>query len=199
MKLPAAALFALLPLVAAAPSNLDTGKVIGTPAAPIELEIFSSFDCPHCKVAHDELVPQLVKDYVVAGKLFIVSREFPLTGQYHQFARLAAEYATAAARIGKYPQVADALYKNQAAWSANGKVWETVASVLTLPDQTKVQALVKTPAVTTEVQRDMDEGMHNGISSTPSMFLTAKGKRMPLPPGVPNYELLRRILSDMEK
>lgn len=199
MKLYAVALAFLLPLMAAAPSNIDSGKVIGSTSAPIELEIFSSFDCPHCKVAHDEFVPKLMQEYVVPGKLFIVNREFPLSGQYHQFARLAAEFATAAARIGKYPQVADALFKNQAAWSANGKVWETVATVLTLPEQTKVKALSIDPSVTSEVQRDLDEGMRSGINSTPSMFLTSKGKRLPLPPGVPQFDLMRSFLNNLGK
>ena len=199
MKSLAVALVFLLPLMAAAPPNIDQGKVVGSTGAPIELEVFSSFDCPHCKVAHDDFVPQLVRDYVIPGKMFIVYREFPLTGPYHPYARTAADLATAAARMGKYTQVADALWKNQAAWAANGKVWETVASVLTLPEQNKVKALAADPAVTGEVQRDLDEGMRSGINSTPTMFLTAKGKRVPLPPGVPNYDLMRKILADMSK
>jgi len=196
MKSCAVAVVLLLPLLTAAPPGIDPGKVIGATGAPMELEIFSSFDCPHCRVANEEFVPQLVRDYVVPGKLFIVSREFPLTGPYHPYARQAAEFATAAARIGKYQQVADALFKNQAIWAANGKVWETVATVLTLPEQNKVKALATDPSVTGEVQRDLDDGMRSGINSTPTMFLTAKGKRIPLPPGVPNYDLMRKILAD---
>jgi len=43
-----------------------------------------------------------------------VSREFPL--RMHQYSREAANYATAAARLGKYQQVADALFLNQLVW-----------------------------------------------------------------------------------
>src|SRR5690349_13144625 len=109
MKIGAVALSLLLPLMAALPPGVDRAKVLGSPTAPVVIEIYSSFDCPHCKVLHEELLPRLVKDYVTPGKLCIISREFPLWGAGHPYARQAADYATAAARIGKYEPVADAL------------------------------------------------------------------------------------------
>jgi protein-disulfide isomerase len=137
---------------------------------------------------------------VTAGKVCVVSREFPLSGPYHPYAREAATLATAAARISRYEQVADAIFKHQAAWVANGKVWESVANVLTLPEQKRVQALAKDPGVIAEVQRDFDQATNkDNITQTPSIFLTAKGKRFPLPPGVPNYDLLRQMLAEQLK
>ena len=183
----------------AAPPKFDPAKTMGNANAPVVLEVFSSFDCPHCRVFHDETEPMLMRDYVAAGKVAVVNREFPLTGQYHQFARDASNYATAAGRIGKYREVADALWKNQATWAVNGKVWETVATVLTLADQKKVQALAKDPGVLAEVQADYDDGLKSGISSTPTVFLDAKGKRLPLPAGVPNYDFLTGAINSFLK
>jgi protein-disulfide isomerase len=199
MKASAVALAALLPLLAALPPGVDRAKLIGSPNAPILMEIFSSFDCPHCKVLHEEILPRLVRDYVTPGKLAILSREYPLWGQYHPYARQAADYATAAARIGKYEQVADTLFKNQFAWTSNGQVWETVASVLTAPEQKRVEALAKDPGVVAEVQKDVDLATKDGVNQTPSIFLTAKGKRFPMTPGVPSYELLKALLDDQLK
>jgi protein-disulfide isomerase len=192
------ALTALATCLAAA-QRFDPGKVLGNADAPVVIEVYSSFDCPHCKIFHDEIEPSLMKDYIAAGKVALVNREFPLTGQYHPYAREAAILATAAARIGKYPEVADALWKNQATWANNGRVWETVASVLTLPDQKKVQALARDPGVQAEVQQDLDEGLKRGINSTPTVFLDAKGKSLPLPPGVPAYNLLVALINDSLK
>jgi protein-disulfide isomerase len=183
----------LLPCLALA-ASFDPGKTLGGTNAPIVLEVFSSFDCPHCKVMHDELLPQIVRDFVVGGKVCLVEREFPLIGQGHLHAREAANYATAAARIGKYAAVADALWKNQATWATNGQVWETVATVLTAAEQKKVQALAKDPGVAAEVSRDVDEGTKDGIDRTPTMFITAKGKRIMLPGGAPSYDLLNSVL-----
>ena len=51
-----------------------------------------------------------------------MSHEYPLNNPAHKYSREAPNYATAAARMGKYDAVADRLFLNQAAWSASGKV-----------------------------------------------------------------------------
>jgi protein-disulfide isomerase len=199
MRVPALALTLILPLLAAIPPGTDRAKVLGSPNAPVVLEIYSSFDCPHCRALHEELLPLLMRDYVNTGKVAVISREFPLWGQYHPYAREAANLATAAARIGKYEQVEDALFKNQMTWSQNGQVWETVATVLTASEQKKVQELAKEPGVVAEVQRDVDQATKDGVNQTPSIFMDAKGKRFPLPAGVPSYEFLRSLINDQLK
>ena len=144
MKLYAAMLMLLLPCLAALP-DVDRNKAQGNPSAPMKLEVFSDFTCPHCKHFHEEVLPQLMREYVVPGKVYVVDRSFPLQG--HNFTREAFNYAVAAARIGKYQQVADALYAQQATWAVNGNVWGTVASVLpSAADQKKVQELSRIPA-----------------------------------------------------
>jgi protein-disulfide isomerase len=190
MKLYAAALFVLLPCLAAVP-EVDKNKAVGTPTAPVRIEIFSDFTCPHCKALHETELPQLMKDYVVPGKVYIVDRAFPLNG--HQHSREAFGYAVAAARVGKYQQVADALYAQQATWAMNGSVWATVASVLSPADQKKVQALAKDPGVLAEIEAEYQEGIASGVNQTPTLILTAGGKRYPLPTA-PDYRLLKSMI-----
>jgi protein-disulfide isomerase len=185
---------ALLPCLAMA-ASFDSGKTLGGTNSPIVLEVFSSFDCPHCREMHDELVPLLVRDYVVSGRVCLVNREYPLAGPGHPYSRAAALYATAAARIGKYMAVADALWKNQGVWAMNGQVWETVATVLTAAEQKKVQALAKDPGVEAEVRHDIDEATKDGVDRTPTIFVTANGRRFMLPGGMPKYELLSSVLN----
>jgi len=198
MKFLATLLIALLPCVAAAP-EVDKAKALGSPAAPIRIEVFASFDCPHCKVLHETTIPLLMKDYVTTGKIFLVSREFPLWGQYHPYAWQAAQYATAAARVGKYEQVASALFASQASWSTTGKVWEAVAAALPPADQKKVQELVKDPGVIAEVQRDHDEGVAVGITATPAMFVINGTKRYPIQTQQLDYSLLKSLLDGFLK
>ena len=198
MKRSVAALALLLPLFAAVP-EADKNKSMGSPTAPIRLEVFASFDCPHCRELHERVIPLLVKDYVSPGKVYLVHREFPLSGQYHPYAREAANYATAAARIGKYPQVADALFTNQAAWATNGKVWDTVAAVLTPSEQKKVQTLAKEPAVANEVQAEYDEGVAAGVNATPTVIVTQGSKRYPIPAQQLYYGFLKSLLDGMLK
>ena len=195
MKLLALALTALLPCLAAS-SDADPGKSMGSPNAPVRIEVFSDFECPACKGLHERILPLVFKDYVIPGKVYLVSREFPLP--MHQYSREAANYATAAARLGKYEQVADALFLNQVAWEANGKVWDTVANVLTPAEAKKVQLLAKDPSVLSEVQHDLEQGMAAGINQTPTMIVTRGTNRFPVV-GAVNYNLLRSLLDGLLK
>jgi len=195
MRLSVAALVALAPALLAAPA-IDKGKAFGNPSAPITIELFSDFQCPSCRSLHMGLLPQIMRDYVVPGKAYLVYREFPLPG--HNHSREAAAYACAAARVGKYEQVADALFQNQPSWSNDGKVFETVATALTPAEQKKVQVLAKDPAVLSEVDQDVLEGQAERVNSTPTMLIIHGPKKYPIAGGL-NYNLLRSFLDGLTK
>ena len=193
MKTCALALIAVASCLAA-PPEADKGKLLGGLGAPLSIEVYSSFACSHCKDFHERVLPQIVRDYVVSGKACVISREtFPPN---LQVALEAANYATAAARIGKYQEVGDVLFREQAAWAVNGRVWETVASVLTADQQKRVQALAKDPGVVGEVQADQELARQNSVTQTPTLLVTRGAKRYPLP-GLPEYSLLRSLLDSM--
>lgn len=196
MKLFAIALALLLPCVAASLGD-DKAKIFGNPAAPVRIEIYSDFQCPACKGFHEVLLPVIMRDYVVTGKAYIYNHEFPLT--QHQYSKEAAQYATAAASIGKYSQVADALFRQQASWSTTGKVWDVVAAVLTAAEQKKVQALAKDPAIVAEVQQQAEAG-RGIINQTPTIIVIRGAKRYNFPgPDQLNYPLLRSLIDGLLK
>ena len=198
MKRFALALALLLPCFAGMP-EIDKAKAMGSPTAPITLEVFASFDCPHCKDLHETTMPLIIRDYVVPGKVYLVNREFPLSGQYHLYAREAALYATAAGRLGKYQQVAEALFRTQASWGQGGKVWESIASALTPAEQRKVQMLAKDPGVVAEVEREYQEGVAAGVNATPTVIVTQGAKRYPIPAQQLHYGFLKSLLDGMLK
>ena len=183
-------------LCLAAPSRIDTAKTFGNPAAPVTIELFSDFQCPACRGLHMQLLPSIMRDYVVPGKAYLVYKEFPL--MQHAHAREAATYAVASARVGKYEQVADALFRNQQSWEADGKVFETVATALTPAEQKKIQLLVKDPEVLSEVAQDVQEGLQQNVNQTPTMVIIRGAKKYPLA-GIPNYNLLQSLLNDLSK
>lgn len=175
----------------------DTSKAFGNPAAKIRLDIFSDFECPACRGFHIEMLPQIERDYGPTGKVYIVSHEYPLNIPAHKYSHEVANYATAAARIGKYNEVADALFQNQAMWSENGKYWDVIAKVLTPAEQKKVQALAKDPSVINEVNEDVNLGNRLGVNSTPTIFLTHGGQRFSLPYST-NYQLIRSMIDSLK-
>src|ERR1035438_6675706 len=130
---------AMLPCLDAGPD----GKSVGNPAAPMRMDLFDDFTCPHCKVFHEQLLPKIMADYVTPGKAYLVFHEFTLTGAGHEYSRTASLYAAAAARVGKYPQLCDALFQTQLSWAISGKFWEAVSPALVPAEQKKVEALMK--------------------------------------------------------
>ena len=152
---------------AAEPPN---GKIVGKQAAPIRLEVFSDFSCPGCKMFHEQVLPVLMRDFVSQGKAYIVFRDYVLPpSPGHEHSGEAARLAVAANRVGKYRQMADVLFLNQASWAKSGKVWETVAPALTPDEQKRVQVLMKDASVADEVQRDTTAGNRAGLVRTPTV------------------------------
>ncbi len=198
MKVCAAALVLLIPCLAASRGNVEKEKMLGTPSAAVRIDFYSDFQCPACKIFHEQLLPVMMRDYVATGKVCIVNHEFPLP--MHPYSREAAQYATAAARIGKYQAVVDALFRNQLTWSANGKVWDTVASVLTPTEQKKVQELAKDPSVINAVQQDVQLGQMQKVNETPTAMITRGSQRYAFPGVLPaNFPLLRSLIDGLLK
>jgi protein-disulfide isomerase len=196
MRLTVLALAGALVCVAATAPQVDKGKVLGSALAPVKIEVFSDFECPMCRNFHEQTIPLLMKDFVTTGKVCIIGRDFPLN--IHQYSREAAYYATAAARLDRYDQVATVLFHTQDEWGKTGKVWDTVASVLTPDQQKKVQALAKEPAIAGEVQADADYAMRAGINSTPTLVVS-RGSKSYTVPGSMSYTLLKSMLNDLLK
>jgi protein-disulfide isomerase len=177
MKIHALALAALMPCLAAG-QEIDKARTMGNPAAPVMLELYSDFMCPACKHLHEQILPTIVLDYVNTGKAYLVFREFPLNIPAHMYSRQAAALAVAAARVGKYQAVSDALFRYQVAWSASGNPWAAAATALTPDEQKKVQALASDPGVLAEVQRDVDR-VKTVITQTPTIMVTYKLRQQP--------------------
>ena len=195
LRLGAVALLLLWPAMAAV-SDIDPNKTAGNPSAPVTIQVFSDFECPACKVFHDRSLPQLQRDYVATGKVYLVYREFPLP--MHAHSREAASYATAAARLSLYQPVADALFRDQVAWSTNGKVWDTVAGVLTPSQQTRVKAAAGSASVLGEILRDVNLGHAVPVTSTPMLLVSRGDKRYPVS-GTLSYEILKSLIDDLSK
>ena len=195
MKLYVVALVAAAVALCAVPEP-NKSKTAGFPAAPLRLELYGDFSCPHCRMVHEQFLPLLMKDYVIPGKAYLVFRDYVLNGPGHQYSHDAATYAAAAARIGRYQTAADALFKAQGAWLMNGQIWPSIYMNFTAAEQKQIQTLVKDPAVAADVKNDVDAGNLVPITQTPTLLVIAKGKRQPWTMWN-NYPLLKSYLDSM--
>jgi len=163
--------------------------VKGNPAAPVTLIEYLDFECEACG-AYYPLLKQLSAEF--PDDLRIVTRYFPLPG--HRNGMTAALAVEAAARQGKYAEMHDALFENQAAWgeqqSANPAIFETYAAQIGL-DLPRFKADVKDASVRARVERDFASGEELGNTGTPSFFLN--GKKLENPGG---YEALKQAIED---
>jgi protein-disulfide isomerase len=170
-------------------------KSRGFANAPIVIEVYSDYECPHCKALYENTLVPLMANYVDKGKVYLIHREFPVPA-LHPHAVEAACYACAAHRVGKYEQACEILFRDQASWSASGKVDETVCSILTPAEAKKVRALAKDPAIAAEVQQDVQTGRMARVETTPTVLLTYRLKQYPIP-GAVSYDILRRFIDQL--
>ena len=174
--------------------DVDPHVAFGSKTAPIIMEVFSDFQCPACKTLYTTTNRQLMDNYVTTGKVYLIHRDFPLP--MHAHSRVAAQYSRAAAQIGKFEPVEQALFQNQEKWEQTGDVDGTVAAVLSSAEMTKVRALVKNGAPEAAIQKDLALGRTYNVNQTPTTVFHAKGQTFPYAGGM-SYDILRGFLDQL--
>lgn len=174
--------------------EVDPHEAFGSKNAPVVMEVFSDFQCPACKALYTGTNRQLMDNYVSSGKVYLIHRDFPLP--MHAHSRVAAQYARAAAQIGKFEAVQEALFQNQEKWEQTGDVDVTVATVLSGAEMAKVRSLVKSDAVSALVERDLAAGRGYNVNQTPTTIFHAKGQTYPFGGGM-SYEILKGFLDQL--
>ena len=190
-----------LPLLFAAVSLSATDsadRTAGSPNAPVTMEVFSDFQCPHCARLHFGALKQALTDCVASGRVRIVYRDYPLP--QHQYARRAAQYADAAARIGRYERVCDELFRTQEEWGRTGDIEGAIGKTLTPAEMVKVRKILSDPKSLSEINNEIDADMALGnkvpLAETPTIILSGGGKRYPIKGDV-RYDLLKQLIDSL--
>jgi protein-disulfide isomerase len=184
--------FAVLSLFAVATTLLAV-QYQGSVMAPVKIEVYSDYSCPHCRAFHEEAIKPLVADFVSKNKVQLIHRDF-LLGHF-KYSHEAALYANAAAKINKFVVVSDALWAQQPSWAQNGNVEGCVASVLSPAEMAKVKQLMKDPSIEAGIQADMEKAKTLPLTETPTVVIT-KTNQPPMQVGGVSYDLLKRFISD---
>jgi protein-disulfide isomerase len=174
--------------------DVDPHVSTGSKTAPIIMEVFSDFQCPACKTLFMTTNRQVMDNYVSTGKVYLIHRDFPLP--MHAHSQVAAQYSRAAAQIGKFEPVEQALFQNQEKWEQTGDVDGTVAAVLSSAEMVKVRAVVKAGTVNAAIQKDVALGHFYNVNQTPTTVFHSKGQTFPYS-GVMSYEILRNFLDQL--
>ncbi len=136
---------------------------------------YSDFQCPSCAVMYP-LVRSVHQEF--EGRINFVFREFPLR-QIHANAERAAWAAEAARQQDKFWEMADLLFKNQAAWSVLVDplpTFEQYARSLGLNPE-RFRSDFGGFVVRSRVDNDVRMGMQDGVRQTPTIFLNGRDIR----------------------
>ena len=134
-------------------------------ARVIVLEV-SDFQCPVCKRAYEPL-RNLAKDF--PGQVRLVFKQHPL--DMHRNAMNAAAASMAAARQGKFTEMADVLFSNQQALTEPDLVRYAQQIGLNVD---RFQKDYRDPTIRARAKTESDAAMGLGATGTPSFFVNGR-------------------------
>ncbi len=171
--LPAAAVLAPVPGVRAAGIGERPGDIaLGDPDAPVTVIEFFSLTCPHCRSFHQTVFNRLKPDYVDAGKVRYVYRDFPLNLPALQAAILAR-----CAGRGRYAAFVDVLFQTFDDWASAGDFTEKLAQIGELGgvSRDRFEACLADKALEDAIfQSIADAQAEYGVSSTPTLIVNGE-------------------------
>jgi protein-disulfide isomerase len=155
----------------------------GSASAPVEVVIFSDFECPFCRRAETAFTSLFTR---FADDVRFVWRHYPLSS--HPRARPAAEAAQCAHDQGAFWAYHDALFTDAAQLDVEGF---TASAVRLGLDADEFSRCLRSGRHSTEVGLDSDAGARAGVTGTPTVFVNGIAIV-----GAQAYEVYERVIVD---
>ena len=158
-----------------APDITSADWTTGKKDAKVSVIEYGDFQCPACGAYHP-FVKKLIADY--GDRVLFVFRNFPLY-QNHKNAGISAQAAGAAGLQGKYWEMLDKLYDNQADWSlvptnsVAEKYFDKYAGEIGI-DIGKFNRDINSDQVKNKIKEDLDGGLGAQVDHTPTFFINLK-------------------------
>jgi protein-disulfide isomerase len=138
----------------------------GDSAATVAIIEYGDFECPACGMYWKEVYPQIEDNYLRTEKIKYFFRDLPLT--MHPHAMPAARLAHCAGEQGKFWEMHDTLFANQAA------LGEKEVSERARPlgvDVAKLNQCFASDKYLDDIRKSASEAQAMGIIGTPTFFL----------------------------
>lgn len=152
----------------------NPAATLGSEAAKVTMVEFTDYQCPFCKRYIDDTFTQIKKDYVDAGKVKYLVRDYPLP--FHANAHAAAEAARCAGDQAKYLAMHTQLFATQDVWSSITDPTQTFsgyAGKLGM-NASKFTQCLKSGDKKAIVDADIALGGKSGVGGTPSFIINGK-------------------------
>ena len=177
-------------------ASVADAPTLGRADAPVTIVEFSDYQCPFCQRFFATTLPALKQEYIDAGKLRYVFRDFPL--EMHAQARKAAEAAHCAGEHGKYWEMHDRLFQNQRALAPSQLAEHARAIGL---EGAEFETCLSSARHAARVERGLADGAAAGVQGTPG-FVVGRTKAGDVVEGTPirgaqPLEAFRRVIEQM--
>ena len=153
-----------------APAGATPPNYAGGEKALVVIEEFADFQCPQCATTNP--IMNEVKS-MFGSRIKFIFRNFPLAIPAHDKSYDAAVATEAAGMQGKFWEMQNQLFMNQAAWTANPaykQTWNEYAQKLGL-NVDKFTSDIAGIAAKGRVDADRARGNGLGVNSTPTVFM----------------------------
>jgi len=139
---------------------------LGSSHAPLTIVEFSDFECPYCRVFHEQVLPSLKREYIDTGLVRFIHKDLPLP--FHQQAMPAAAAARCAGEQNRYWDLYGALFDQQNCLDCKGVLG--IAKELRL-DSSALQACMQREATQTLIKANRSEAALHNIRATPTFVI----------------------------
>jgi protein-disulfide isomerase len=160
--------------------DLGNADVHGSKDAPVMLVEFADYECPYCQ----KVAPAIKRlEDELGSKLAVAYKDFPLP--MHSHAEKAAEAARCAGKQGQFWAFHDELFSSK---ELDVDQLKAQAHALKL-DSVAFNKCLDTGETAAAVQKDREQGLHLGLTGTPSFFVNGH-----FISGALDYATLRKIV-----
>lgn len=154
------------------PAEWIDGKTLGSPDAPVVVQMWEDFLCPACQQFADTIKPQLVDDFVKSGGVRLEFHQFPLQ-QHAPGALMAANATECAADQNMFWPYHDRVFQAATQRGQAGLVFDELVKYTgeTGLDQSQFRTCMNNLRFNNEVAQSLTQAQQLGLNSTPSVLV----------------------------
>jgi protein-disulfide isomerase len=176
-------------------ADLVDAELLGSPSAPVLIELYSDFQCPACKLFVTGQLQRLTTEFVVPGTVRIEAKDIAFLGQGQpdESVELAAG-AACAAEQDRYWTFHDFIFWNQGRENRGDHDAEFIARVADSAglDRAAWDTCMARTDVRPAIESTTTAALGAGINSTPTLVVNGQ----PVV-GVPNYDELAALIRSL--
>ena len=163
------------PAIVTAADSAFQGYVLGSATAPVEVVEYADFQCPHCGEFANVQFPTIKDQLINTGRLRWRFREYPLP--IFPWSRVAALAGQCAGEQGKFWEMEEVLFQQQADWGRSSKnpsaAFRDLAHGVGV-DVDKYNACMDSQRYAGRIEASHREGTARGVTGTPTFFVNGR-------------------------